>query len=715
MRVLLLDNDLARARQIKADLLAQAGGWVIDGRSSHVEAVEFLRANIAMPVEAIVSAGRLSAGSPLETLNYTRQVGAPIAFLAIEEPGDDPDRAGRLLASGADEVIPRAEANAGATLATLIVAARRRLESRLRLAASSGEQGLDTTRTRLARTRVALQKSHEQLAFALETANDGLWDWDLRSDEVCFSPRFFSTLGYEASDAVAKAETWKRLIHPDDLDRVTAVITSCLDGPSHPRPAAAYEIEFRVRDRGGEWRWMLGRGQVTERDDTGRPVRLVSVHFDITNAKRAEAALRQSEERYRSLFENSPISLWEEDHSRILTFLQTLRDKGLTDLRAYFGRNPEALGRSRALIRVLDVNAATLSLFRAPSKPVLLERLPDIFGPAADGAMLETALAFAEGRRTLTVERELRTLAGDAVHLFMSLSVAPGCEETLSRVLVSYLDVTDRVRAQQAAEDRRRQLVQADKMISLGVLTAGVAHEINNPNNFIMLNAPLLGEAWASARPILDEYAAENGDFNMAGLPWSDIRDHLPALCAGISEGSERIMRIVQSLKDFARDEPPETKLDLDVNAVLKAALMLCANITRKSTRRLSVNYGDDLPPIYGNFQQLEQVFLNLIHNACQALSGPDRAIAIVTEHDGQQGVVIIEVCDEGEGIAPGRLDRIRDPFFTTRRDIGGVGLGVSISAQIVHEHGGTLEYVSEVGRGTTARVVLPTKLRRLA
>ena len=110
-----------------------------------------------------------------------------------------------------------------------------------------------------------------------------------------------------------------------------------------------------------------------------------------------------------------------------------------------------------------------------------------------------------------------------------------------------------------------------------------------------------------------------------------------------------------------------------------------------------------------GNAQRIEQVVVNLLLNACEALPDPERAVRVATEHDRDAGVVRIAVRDEGVGIPPEHLARLTDPFFTTKRDQGGTGLGLSVSAAIVKEHGGTLEFRSPPGAGTTVVLSLPT------
>jgi polar amino acid transport system substrate-binding protein len=244
--------------------------------------------------------------------------------------------------------------------------------------------------------------------------------------------------------------------------------------------------------------------------------------------------------------------------------------------------------------------------------------------------------------------------------------------------------------------------------VALGTLVSGVAHEINNPNNFIMLNAPLLLEAWESSRPILEEYYEKNGDFLIGGMPYTEMRENIPVLFSGILDGSKRIKQIIEDLRDFVRRDGSDMTQSFDVNGVIRSAISLLSNIVMKATTHFSVEYGDSLPPLKGNFQRFEQVIINLIQNACQALPDTQRGIFLSTSYDEKGQVIVVSVRDEGTGIPPDILPHIAEPFFTTKHGFGSLGLGLSISSRIVKEHGGTLNFTSKQGKGTIAEILLP-------
>jgi PAS domain S-box-containing protein len=281
---------------------------------------------------------------------------------------------------------------------------------------------------------------------------------------------------------------------------------------------------------------------------------------------------------------------------------------------------------------------------------------------------------------------------------------------TVETVAFIARDITARKNAEERALRSERQMNQAAKMVSLGTLVSGVAHEINNPTNFIMMNTPLLSDVWDQSRPVLDRYFEEHGDFELGGLPYSEMRENVPLLFAGVREGAKRIERIIGNLKGFARQDVVETWETLDLNAVVEGAVSLMGQFVRKSTDRFSVALCEDLPPLQGNFQKLEQVVINLLQNACQALPGRDRAVTVSTGFNAATESAVLTVSDEGEGIEPSTLPKIMDPFVTTRRSSGGTGLGLSIVSNIVKEHSGEITISSRPGEGSVFVVTLPLR-----
>ncbi len=269
-------------------------------------------------------------------------------------------------------------------------------------------------------------------------------------------------------------------------------------------------------------------------------------------------------------------------------------------------------------------------------------------------------------------------------------------------------EVADRCHAEEELRLNQQQLLQADKMAALGVLVSGVAHEINNPTGLILLEVPTLKRFHADAAKVLELYYRENGDFSCGGLPYSRMREEIPRSLEKLQDAGKRIKRIVDDLKDFARHGDSACNENVDLNAVAQAAVRLVEPSIRKATTCFSAEYDPYLPTIRGNAQRIEQVLVNLILNACQALPEPTRCIQLTTGHDPGSETVTFRLRDEGSGISPEHLARLTDPFFTTKRDMGGTGLGLSVSAGIIKEHGGILEFGSIPGRETVVTLTLP-------
>jgi polar amino acid transport system substrate-binding protein len=270
-------------------------------------------------------------------------------------------------------------------------------------------------------------------------------------------------------------------------------------------------------------------------------------------------------------------------------------------------------------------------------------------------------------------------------------------------------EISEKERALLRLEVNQQQLIHADKLSSLGVLVSGVAHEVNNPNGLILLNLPILKKAWNDTAPLLEEHYRRHGDFKLGWLNYSRMRGEIPQMLEEMQQGAGRIKRIVEDLKDFARRDNATLDDSVDLNEVVAAALRLVDNPLKKATDHFTAELAAQLPRFRGNAQRIEQVIVNLLINASQALTSQKQAITLRTSLLAG-GMLLLEVADQGRGIDPSHLPKLTDPFFTTRRESGGTGLGLSVSAGIVEEHGGRLEFASSPGAGTRAQLILPAE-----
>ncbi len=282
----------------------------------------------------------------------------------------------------------------------------------------------------------------------------------------------------------------------------------------------------------------------------------------------------------------------------------------------------------------------------------------------------------------------------------------------VKNVMVLARDITAKVRMQEESKQIQAKLIHANKMTSIGTLVSGVAHEINNPNTFIKSNAQLFAKIWKDVGPLINKFARENGDFLLGGLPASEVVKIAPEVIKGIDEGSIRIQHIVDNLRDFARPEKGGLNGRVDVNEVIVASQSILGNQIKKFTDKFQLICGKNIPSVKGSSQQIEQVIINLIMNSLQALKDNNSAVRVMTSYNRATRSVIIKVKDEGIGMDRDTLERITEPFFTTKLEAGGTGLGLSISYAIIKDHKGSLEFKSKSGHGTTAILTLPAMIK---
>jgi polar amino acid transport system substrate-binding protein len=254
--------------------------------------------------------------------------------------------------------------------------------------------------------------------------------------------------------------------------------------------------------------------------------------------------------------------------------------------------------------------------------------------------------------------------------------------------------------------ERTEQLVQAEKLATLGTLSAGIAHEINNPSNFILMNTEILEKGCIALQEnYLPGLTGANSKVGCMAL--DEFMRRLPAIVTDIHDGARRIARIVADLKEYAS---PSQKSNMEFN--LNEAALTAANISGLMVTRATEHFHKYLHSkpimIQGYLHKLEHAINNLLQNAAQSLTSTDQSITLITGIDSEKRSAFVEVRDEGRGISSEIVQYITDPFFTTRRDEGGTGLGLWMVQHIVGEHKGELLIDSQVGKGTTMRIVLP-------
>ena len=263
----------------------------------------------------------------------------------------------------------------------------------------------------------------------------------------------------------------------------------------------------------------------------------------------------------------------------------------------------------------------------------------------------------------------------------------------------------------------QEQLVQSEKLASIGQLAAGVAHEINNPIGYVFSNFETLGsyigrmlemfKAYEEAEAsIADPAVLERLRAMRAGIDLDYLIEDIPVLMSESREGITRVRKIVQDLKDFSRVDANQEWQWANLHAGLDSTLNIVSNEVKYKAEVVR-EYGD-IPDIECLPSQLNQVFMNIVVNGAHAITGAGGRITIRTGVLADRSHVWVEISDNGGGIAKEHMARIFDPFFTTKPIGSGTGLGLSLSYGIIQKHNGRIEVQSEPGKGTTFRIVLP-------
>jgi PAS domain S-box-containing protein len=489
------------------------------------------------------------------------------------------------------------------------------------------------------RAEETLKVNEERLRLALEATYDGIWDWNVQTGQVYFSPRYYTMMGYEPNEFPATYENWRAKLHPDDMEQTERAVLRAVDQNGR------FAIEFRFKAKNGEWRWLQSRGKVAETDSAGKALRIAGSHTDITERKQAEETLR--------------------NYERIVSTSQ--------DLIALINRDYvyEA------------VNDSLLTAHKKTREELVGRTIPEVFGESVFREALKPRLE--QALSGATVHYQITHDFSGSGRRIMDTTYFPVFDETgkVTGVVLNARDITETRKLEE-------QLVQSQKIESIGTLAGGVAHEINNPINGIMNYAQLILDRTGEDHPA-NEYAGE------------------------ILYETQRIAGIVRNLLTFARHEK-QSHSPAQLADVISAVLSLVQTVMRHDQITLELAIPEDLPNVKCRSQQIQQVLMNLMTNARDALNerysgySPDKILRIAAEEIIKHGRRFIRttVEDTGTGIPAEIRDRIFDPFFTTKPKETGTGLGLSISYGIVRDHGGELGVESVPDRYTRFHMDLP-------
>jgi PAS domain S-box-containing protein len=412
--------------------------------------------------------------------------------------------------------------------------------------------------------------------------------------------------------------------------------------------------------------------------------------------ERLQAAedLRRSEERFRVMFEESPTAIWEEDFSAVRVRLDELAQQGVTDLRVHLTERPGELLDLADRVRVVSKNRKSIDLLAGGDRGAVGRDLTRFFTEESLPVFREEILALAAGEVRFQSEISLVNLRREPILMDLQLSVMPGHEATWSRVLISFSDLTERRRAEQVRADLEAQLRQSQKLEAIGQLAGGVAHDFNNILAAVMMNLSLLAD---------EAYVSQEGRLSLSE----------------IERGAQRAASLVRQLLLFARRQVMRVQR-VEVGRLLSDLYRMLSRLIGEDIR-LELLRARDPVWIEADPGMIEQVVTNLVVNSRDAISGGGRILIQIgrEEFDGHSAArrpkarpgafACLSIGDTGCGMDASVMKRLFEPFFTTKEVGKGTGLGLSTIYGIVEQHRGWIEVESEVGRGSTFRVYLPS------
>jgi PAS domain S-box-containing protein len=559
----------------------------------------------------------------------------------------------------------------------------------------------------------ALRESEQRFALAMEATKDGLWDWNLCTGEVYYSPGYLAMLGYTSGEVPADASTWVERIHPGDKDAALKANTDCVENRRDD-----FEVEFRMQAKNGEWRWILGRGKAADRDQNGRATRIVGTHTDITDRARQTREIKLLNRLYSVLSRvsqavvraTSPETFLEQACREVVEgggFLQAWI--GYVDVAANAVLPAALWGGIGEYVRGITVYADNRPEGRGPTGTCIRERNPSVHNDFLHDPQTLTwrdrAAPFGiASSAAFPIERAGRvwgalTIYSDEVSRFGDEDV-----ELLNKVAGDIgfaLDNLDRESERKRAEEERLRLEdrlqRAEKMEALGTLAGGVAHDLNNVLGIVVGYSELLIDD-------LDESSSTRSE------------------AIEILKGGQRAAAIVQDLLTLARRGVSNRQV-LNLNSIIMECQKSPEFASIFSDRRnvlIKADFEADLLNISGSSVHIAKSFLNLVSNAADAMpnSGSitvrtgnrylDKPISGYDEiREGDY--VVLSISDTGEGIPASDLKRIFEPFYTKKvMGRSGTGLGLAVVWGTMKDHHGYINVESEEGKGTTFTLYFP-------
>ena len=518
-----------------------------------------------------------------------------------------------------------------------------------------------------ARQRVedALRQSEARFRAMARNLTEMVLAYDMQRRLTFVNPAAQTLTGYSAADL--EKEHFICWVHTDDRARMLGYWDRLYEGHSF------HNEEYRLVTRDGRTKWVSASwGPLL--DESGRQVGVQGRERDVTEQRLAEETLRIRVEHYRTLFEESPFPMWEEDFSQVKEFLDQLKARGIADVRAHLLHNHEEARECVRRIKILDVNHAARQFYGASTKEQLMGDLSQIIDDSAWDVICEEMGAFAAGELVYKAEFETKIISGEMRAVSMIVS-RESSHDDWSRVIVSFFDITDRKRLEE-------QFLQSEKLESLGRLAGGIAHDFNN---LLMIIAGyselLLSDAALSER----------------------VRSALVEIRSAGQRGAE----LTGQLLAFSRKQIGQPRA-LNLNTLIRESQSMLERVLGEDVRLLVV-LEPESAIIRADRGQMHQVLMNLVVNAREAMphGGVLRVETRSLVENGSR-VVRLRVADTGVGMDEQTRQHVFEPFFTTKSKAKGTGLGLATVFGVVTQAGGRVSVTSEPGKGSVFSLYLP-------